>query len=550
MIHFHSITKVVGIFILIQWIFITPGHATEVPYFMKETEGSGIDHTYKGGFRYQAGGGLAAFDCNGDGLPEIYLAGGSEPAALYQNISQTGGFLKFKKIKNSAVNEKSVIGAYPIDIDGDGYIDLAALRHGENILFKGLGNCQFERANEKWNFDGGDRWSTSFSATWEKGQDWPTLAIGNYIYQESDPDGWDGCLENFLHRPEGQKFKNPLLLKPGHCVLSMLFSDWNRDGVPDLRVSNDREFYREGEEQLWLLEPGKPPHLYTREEGWKKLEVYGMGIASYDLTGDGYPEYYLTNMVEGKLQTLAKDSEGPEYENAETQYGVRADYPFVGGDPMPSTSWHAEFQDVNNDGLMDLFVTKGNVDIMPEFAAADPNNLLIGQADGSFVETAEEANMISFERGRGAAVIDLNLDGLLDLVVANLKAPAEIWRNVGKGTAQKTEVHGNWIGLNLYQSGGNRNAIGSWIQVRTGKKIQRKEVVIGGGHSGGQLGWIHFGLGEYKNAEVKVQWPDGRWGDWISVSANSWNEVDRKSNQTKPWKPTSRVRENSQHRHP
>ena len=508
-----------------------------VPYFMKETRDSGIDHTYKGGFRYQTGGGVAAFDCNGDELPEIYLAGGSEPAALYQNISQAGGFLKFKKLENSKVNKKSVNGAYPIDIDGDGNIDLAVLRHGENILFRGLGDCQFERANEKWNFDGRDHWSSAFSAVWEKGQDWPTLAIGNYIYQERDPDGWDGCLDNTLHRPNGKQFANPILLKPGHCALSILFSDWNRDGVPDLRVSNDREFYREGEEQLWLLEPGKPPYLYTRDDGWKKLEVYGMGIASHDLTGDGYPEYYLTNMVEGKLQVLAKDSGGPEYENAEDLYGVRADYPFVGGDPMPSTSWHAEFQDVNNDGLMDLFIAKGNVDIMPEFAAADPNNLLIGQADGSFVESAEEANMISFERGRGAVLIDLNLDGILDLVVANLKAPTEIWRNVGKGTAQKTEVHGNWIGLKLHQPGGNRNAIGSWVQVRTGKKIQRREITIGGGHAGGQLGWIHFGLGENKSAEVRVQWPDGKWGKWISVPANSWNQVDRKTNQAKAWKP-------------
>ena len=145
--------------------------------------------------------------------------------------------------------------------------------------------------------------------------------------------------------------------------------------------------------------------------------------------------------------------------------------------------------------------------------------------------------MISFERGRGAVLIDLNLDGILDLVVANLKAPTEIWRNVGKGTAQKTEVHGNWIGLKLHQPGGNRNAIGSWVQVRTGKKIQRREITIGGGHAGGQLGWIHFGLGENKSAEVRVQWPDGKWGKWISVPANSWNQVDRKTNQAKAWKP-------------
>ena len=74
--------------------------------------------------------------------------------------------MRFEEITNSKLNVKKAIGAYPIDIDGDGNIDLAVLRHGENILFRGLGNCRFERANETWSFDGGDRWSTAFSAVW------------------------------------------------------------------------------------------------------------------------------------------------------------------------------------------------------------------------------------------------------------------------------------------------------------------------------------------------------------------------------------------------
>lgn len=504
--------------------------AVSPPRFIEETETSGIDHKYDGGFRYMAGAGVAVFDCDGDELPEIFLPGGTDPAMLYRNVSKPAGPLRFEEFKNSKLNIKSVIGTYPIDIDGDGKVDLALLRHGENILFRGLGNCRFKRANEQWNFDGGNRWSTAFSAVWEKGNDWPTLAIGNFIYQEFGQEDWDGCLDNTLHRPKknATTFNKPVLLKPGHCALSILFSDWNRDGTPDLRISNDREYYRNGEEQLWKLKPGEPPRLYTRKEGWQKLEIWGMGIAGHDLTGDGFPEYYLTNMVEGKLQTLIKNNKRPEYKDAATDYGVRADRPFVGGDTMPSTSWHAEFQDVNNDGLMDLFIAKGNVESMPQFAAADPNNLLIGQPDGNFKEGAEEANIISYELGRGAALADLNLDGMLDLVVGNRKAPAQIWRNVGKGTAEKPESPGNWIAIRLNQPGGNINAIGSWIEVQVGKKVQRREVVIGGGHAGGQLGWIHFGLGHVDVAKVRVQWPDGHWGSWVSHSANSRTVIERK----------------------
>ena len=85
----------------------------------------------------------------------------------------------------------------------------------------------------------------------------------------------------------------------------MLFTDWNKSGTPSLRVSNDREYYEGGQEQLWHVDPGKAPALYTDAEGWKPLRIWGMGIASYDLNGDGYPEYFLTSMADNKLQTLA-----------------------------------------------------------------------------------------------------------------------------------------------------------------------------------------------------------------------------------------------------
>ena len=85
----------------------------------------------------------------------------------------------------------------------------------------------------------------------------------------------------------------------------MLFTDWNKSGTPSLRVSNDREYYEGGQEQLWHVDPGKAPALYTDAEGWKVLRIWGMGIASADLNGDGYPEYFLTSMADNKLQTLA-----------------------------------------------------------------------------------------------------------------------------------------------------------------------------------------------------------------------------------------------------
>ena len=66
------------------------------------------------------------------------------------------------------------------------------------------------------------------------------------------------------------------------------------------------------------------------------------------------------------------------------------------------------------------------------YATRDPSNLLIGQADGTFVEGAEAAGIVSYDRARGAALVDLDLDGLLDLVVVNRVEPVSVWRNVGR----------------------------------------------------------------------------------------------------------------------
>jgi len=105
---------------------------------------------------------------------------------------------------------------------------------------------------------------------------------------------------------------------------------------------------------------------------------------------------------------------------------------------------HDEFADVNNDGFVDLFVAKGNVTTDPSYALRDPSELLLGQADGTFTQAADAAGILSFDRGRGAALVDFNLDGLLDLVEVNYGAPVRLWRNVGAGDAQHPHAMGNW----------------------------------------------------------------------------------------------------------
>ena len=497
-----------------------------VPRFVDETLASGLSHRYLGERKFVVGGGVASFDCDANGLTDLYLAGGEAPARLLRNNSTAGGALSFLTQTMPQTSLENVTGAYALNVDGDAHVDLMVLRYGENILLRGLGDCRFARANETWGFDGGDAWTTAFAAIWEEGQSWPTLAVGNYIDLDQPGAPFGTCHANQLYRPKsGGGFAAPLSLEPGYCALSMLFTDWNGDGLADLRISNDREYYRGGEEQLWHVPAGAAPRPYGRDEGWAQLQVWGMGIASHDVTGDGLPDYFLTSMADNKLRSLQSGAAAPAYSDIALARGVTAHRPYRGDQSKPSTAWHAEFQDINNDTLADLFIVKGNVEAMEMFAMDDPNNLLLGQPDGSFSEAGAVAGLDSGLRGRGGAVVDLNADGLLDVVVVNRKDPAEVWRNLGLGTAGASAAPANWLRLRLRQADGNREAVGSWIELRSGDRVQRRELFVGGGHASGGIGWMHFGLGAAQTAEVRVRRPQGDWGAWHQVSADSYVEI-------------------------
>ncbi len=496
------------------WIFVLAGFAT--PYSSQaepaQPRFKAIDiapHVYDGGWEHFVGGGVAAFDCDGDRLPELYAAGGANTSTLFRNRSTDG--VSFEADTPDSLALGGVTGAYPIDLDSDGILDLAILRVGPDVLMQGQGDCTFRPFESAFRFSSGDHWTTAFSATWETGQSLPTLAFGTYV-DRNDPDGpFEACDDTLLYRPEGNTYSAPTELRPGYCALSMLFSDWTRTGRADLRVSNDRHYYvRGGQEQMWAMED--TPRLYTADEGWKPYALWGMGIASRDVTGDGFPEVYLTSMGDQKFQVFDPGTGGPTWRDATYERGTTAHRPHIGGDGRPSTGWHAAFGDVNTDGLDDIFVAKGNVEQMPDAAMQDPNTLLLQLDDGRFVESANVAGIASMARSRGAALADFNNDGQLDLAVINRRAPMEVFENVTAG--------GNWLLVAVQGTEPNTQAVGGFIEVRTEDRTHTREITIGGGHASGHLGLHHFGLGAVETAEVRLVWPDGTQTDWRPIEAN------------------------------
>ena len=291
-------------------LFVThPAIASDIPQFTEQAEAGGITHVYDGDFEYYVGGGAASFDCNNDRLADVFIAGGTNPAGLYINQSKQGGEIRFAK-QPFADEILNATGAYPIHIDTDNHIDLVILRVGENLLYRGLGDCQFAPANGSFGFDGGNQWSTGFSAIWEGEAKFPTLAFANYIDRFAADTPWGTCEDNVLMRPANTTtpdYSNPTALHPGFCALSMLFTDWDNQGQFDLRITNDRQYHINGQEQLWHITPNTPPRLYQAKDGWQKLVIWGMGIAEADLNGDGRPEYALSSMGDTMLQQLDED---------------------------------------------------------------------------------------------------------------------------------------------------------------------------------------------------------------------------------------------------
>ena len=245
-------------------------------------------------------------------------------------------------------------------------------------------------------------------------------------------------------------------------------------------------------------------------------------------------------MGDTKLQALDEDADEdrPTYRDAAWERGATAQRPYAGDATKPSTGWHAEFADFNNDARLDLFIAKGNVEAMPDFAAYDPDNLMLGGHDGRFTEAGAFSGIALDRKGRGAALSDLNMDGLLDLVVVNRGGPVALFRNRGARVEDgEPRATGNWLKIELLQDGPNPEAVGATISVRTGNLTQSRTVRVGGGHASSRAGFEHVGLGTAERAQVRVRWPDGEWSAPFRVFGDTHVVIRRGTAEAALWYP-------------
>ena len=205
---------------------------------------------------------------------------------------------------------------------------------------------------------------------------------------------------------------------------------------------------------------------------------------------------------------------------------------------LPSTAWHAEFADVNNDGFHDLFVAKGNVEAQAGYAARDPSNLLLGQPDGTFVEGAEAAGIVSYARARGGALVDLNLDGMLDLVVVNRVEPVTLVAQ--RRHRRRRAAGGRWA--NGWPSGSTSRRPTSTPSGRGWRPASATTSTPGRSPSAaatpaGSSAGSTSASATADEVDVRVQWPDGETGPWMTVQAGEFAVIERGADEPVPWQP-------------
>ena len=278
------------------------------PHFVDDTPASGINHRYDGEFDYFVGGGVAAFDCDGDGRDELFFAGRSAPAALYHNDSPIGGALRFSPIPSPVTDLTAVVGAYPLDLDSDGHTDLVVLRRGGDVV---LGPRRLPlRAASNWGSSCARAGRPPSAPPGRVGTGCRRSPLVGISYPARIVATSAGCCGR---RRRALPTPTPSSSRPATARCPFCSATGATRAALTSAVSNDRHYYTNGQEQLWHIVTGEPPTAYTEADGWRPLQIWGMGIASQDVTGDGLPEVFLTSQGDNKLQTLTAGTERPEY---------------------------------------------------------------------------------------------------------------------------------------------------------------------------------------------------------------------------------------------
>jgi hypothetical protein len=277
--------------------------------------------------------------------------------------------------------------------------------------------------------------------------------------------------------------------------MSVAFADYDQDGFPDVFVTNDNMpnflFHNKGNgtfEEVALL-----AGVALKSDG---KPVASMGTDFRDYNNDGLPDILFTALAGETFPLFKNDGKGGF---SDATYSSR-----LGALSLHHSGWGVGLVDFDNDGWKDIFMSNSHVNDRVElFEPAvykEPDGLLMNLRNGTFSDVSQAGGLTEVKAHRGAAFADLDGDGRVDVVVASLGEPVEIWHNV-------SENRNHWLKLKLEGTKSNRDGIGA--RVRIGN--QWNEMTSAMSYASSSLDGVHFGLGAVEVAEkVEIMWPSGK----------------------------------------
>ncbi|HEV3263528.1 MAG TPA: CRTAC1 family protein [Gemmataceae bacterium] len=514
------------------------------------------------------GASVTVVDFDRDGWPDLYVVTSKEGGKnhLYRN-QHDGTFKDVAEAMGIAdLNRPGTgvcMGAVWGDYDNDGYDDLLVYKWGRPELYHNDHGKGFTRVTEK---AGLPKWVNANSAVWvDFDRDGRLdLLICGYWRDDLDlwhidttkimPDDFEYATNGgrkYLLRNRGDGTFEDVTEKMGidshRWTLAVAAADLCGSGYPDLFLANDY-----GVSELYANQGGKGFVEIGKKAGIAKAPKSGMNVSFGDIYNQGNFAVYVSNISEpGNLiqgNNLWVKEEGTAGEDVRFMNQAN-----LLGTELGGWSWGAQFGDLNNDGLLDLYLTNGYISTEdPEsywydYSKIGPGSrLIIAEATnwpamrgrqlsghqqkcvwinkgGKFIDVAQGVGVTDTFDGRSIVLVDLWNRGVLDVVVANQKGPLLVYKNT-------VAPENQWIQFELEGTVSNRSAIGAQVRLYWNGQQQVQEVSGGNGYASQNQRRLHFGLGKEPRIEKAViRWPSGRERTLVAPKARMLHKIKEPS---------------------
>ena len=490
------------------------------------------------------GTGVAIFDYDNDGWPDIFIVNGTKLEGFAAGKGPTNHLYRNNHDGTfSDVTEQAGLaatgwgqGVCVGDYDNDGWEDLYATYYGSNRLYHNQHGVFSEVAQSAGVAGSGKAWGTGCAFVDYDRDGKLDLMVANYVdfdLATAPAPGerascmWKGApvmcgpkglapAKNILYRNLGDGKFEDVTAKAhidrtnGHYAFSVSTLDYDDDGWPDIYVACDSTasiLYHNNRDGTFT-DVAVTAGAAFNEDG---REQAGMGSTIADFDGDGRLDIFKTNFSDD-TSTLYRNNGDGTFADATFTAGLGLYTKYLG--------WGTVFFDFDNDGWPDLMLVNGHV--YPEVDKfhlgsnyMEPRILYHNNGNGTFTEVQSPGEGITTAiSSRGLAVGDLWNDGKLSAVVSNMNTRPSLLVN-------QVRYVNHWIAFKTVGTTSNRDGIGARITAKAGKRIWVDEVRSGSSYISNNDMRVHFGLGAVNKIDsVEVRWPSGRDENFETLGAD------------------------------